>query len=117
MIITGGAEPIGDIDWNNWTSQLDVHLTSYASLLQLVLPDLRQQPGSAIVAISSTATPMTARSRANEETRNSWIERSALKRLVEPEEIGAVAQFLLSDEASFITGQAIVVDSGVTTPF
>jgi NAD(P)-dependent dehydrogenase (short-subunit alcohol dehydrogenase family) len=27
------AEPIGDIDWNNWASQLDVHLTSYASLV------------------------------------------------------------------------------------
>jgi len=31
-----------------------------------------------------------------------------------PEEIGAVIGFLASDEASFITGQAIVVDGGLT---
>ncbi|MFC9835530.1 SDR family NAD(P)-dependent oxidoreductase [Rhodococcus sp. NPDC127530] len=31
-----------------------------------------------------------------------------------PEEIGAVAAFLASDQASFITGQAIVVDGGLT---
>jgi NAD(P)-dependent dehydrogenase (short-subunit alcohol dehydrogenase family) len=32
----------------------------------------------------------------------------------EPEEIGKVAAFLVSDDASFMTGQAIVVDGGFT---
>ena len=36
----------------------------------------------------------------------------ALKRLAEPEEIAAVATFLLSDEASFVTGASILADGG-----
>jgi NAD(P)-dependent dehydrogenase (short-subunit alcohol dehydrogenase family) len=37
-----------------------------------------------------------------------------LGRLAEPEEVAKVVRFLLSDEASYMTGAAIVVDGGVT---
>jgi NAD(P)-dependent dehydrogenase (short-subunit alcohol dehydrogenase family) len=37
-----------------------------------------------------------------------------LGRLAEPDEVGRVVRFLLSDDASYVTGAAIVVDGGVT---
>ena len=42
------------------------------------------------------------------------IEEHKLRRMGRPEEIGAVAAFLLSDDASFITGHAMPVDGGYT---
>jgi NAD(P)-dependent dehydrogenase (short-subunit alcohol dehydrogenase family) len=37
-----------------------------------------------------------------------------LKRLGVPEDIGSAVAFLLSDEASWITGQTLVLDGGLT---
>jgi meso-butanediol dehydrogenase / (S,S)-butanediol dehydrogenase / diacetyl reductase len=42
------------------------------------------------------------------------VERTPLKRLGEPEDIAKVVVFLCSDLASFITGQNIVIDGGMT---
>ena len=36
----------------------------------------------------------------------------ALKRMAEPSEIANAALFLLSDQASFVTGSAMIVDGG-----
>jgi meso-butanediol dehydrogenase / (S,S)-butanediol dehydrogenase / diacetyl reductase len=47
-------------------------------------------------------------------TYESWRRAIALQRWGTPDEIAAVMQFLLSDEASFVTGTAIVVDGGVS---
>lgn len=41
-------------------------------------------------------------------------ERIPLKRMAEPDEIAAVHLFLASDEASYITGQVVWVDGGLT---
>lgn len=42
------------------------------------------------------------------------LERIPYRRLAEPDEIASVHAFLASDEASYITGQVIFVDGGVT---
>ena len=46
-----------------------------------------------------------------EQKRDTWSQQ-AIKRLGEPEDITGAILFLTSDDAAFITGQAIVVDGG-----
>lgn len=58
-------------------------------------------------------TPMLQRAmNASEGLRQRFIDRIFLGRLGDPEEIGSAVHFLLSSEASYITGQELIVDGG-----
>ena len=153
-------EPIGEIDWDHWSAQIDVHLNAFARIVQTTLPDLRRHGGSSIVGISSingliggptnpaycaakagmlgltrsltaslgpfgirvnaicpgyVETEMTRAALQSAAVRERFVDASALKRIGNSEEIGRAVRFLLSDDASFVTGQALAVDGGVTT--
>ena len=59
-------------------------------------------------------TPLTESLTANQETYSHLIGAHPLGRLAQPEEIANVVLFLASDEASFVTGAAWLVDGGYT---
>ncbi len=49
-----------------------------------------------------------------QDVRESFVQAHALGRVGEAHEIAAAAVFLASDDASFVTGSALVVDGGYT---
>ena len=50
----------------------------------------------------------------DEERRKIFLGEQPIAQLGQPDDIGGLALFLASDEASFITGQVFVVDGGAT---
>lgn len=60
----------------------------------------------------SIATEMLGDIRADPATRNRILSRTPLGRVGQPSEIAAIAAFLASDDASYITGQTIYADGG-----
>jgi 3-oxoacyl-[acyl-carrier protein] reductase len=50
-----------------------------------------------------------------EEIRNQYIEKIPLGRFGSPEDVAGVVAFLVSDEASYITGEVVRVNGGIYT--
>ena len=65
------------------------------------------------IAPSLTDTPLASRLLSTEERREQSAERHPLKRVGSPDDIAAMASFLLSEESSWISGQIIGVDGGM----
>jgi len=68
-----------------------------------------------VIAPSLVDTPLAKRLLNNDKKRESMDERHPLKRVGTPEDIANTAVFLLGDKSTWITGQVIGVDGGLST--
>ncbi len=59
-------------------------------------------------------TAMTKRILRNPAVRQGLLDRTPMNRFVQPEDVAKAALFLASDEASFITGEGLTVDGGMS---
>lgn len=66
------------------------------------------------VAPALTDTPLASRLLSSDQKRSAMAERHPLKRIGEPDDIAAIAEFLLTHQSSWITGQVIGVDGGMS---
>ena len=67
------------------------------------------------IAPSLTDTPLAAALLSTPEKRDANALRHPLKRIGQPGDIAAAALFLLSDQSSWMTGQVLAVDGGIST--
>ena len=103
----GGTRPEPGIGWYNATKAAVIHLTAQLSLELAPL-----------IRVNAIAPGLVR----TELARGLWEKNEAtvarhipMHRLGEPDDIATMALFLLSDAASWLTGQTIVVDGGTTT--
>jgi NAD(P)-dependent dehydrogenase (short-subunit alcohol dehydrogenase family) len=68
-----------------------------------------------VVAPSLTDTPLASKLLADNDKKEAAGKRHPLGRVGTPEDLAELATFLLSDKASWITGQVIGVDGGMGT--
>ncbi len=68
-----------------------------------------------LIAPSITDTPMASQILKNEERKKMSAKRHPLDRVGTPGDIAAMASFLISDESSWMTGQTLGVDGGMST--
>ena len=68
-----------------------------------------------VVAPSLTATPMAEKFLNTPEKKDAAAKRHPIGRFGKPEDISSAIAFLLSDESSWITGQVLAIDGGMST--
>lgn len=68
-----------------------------------------------VIAPSLTDTPLADKFLNNDVKKEKSAERNPLKRFGKPEDLAHIAQFLISEKSSWITGQVFHVDGGMST--
>ncbi len=67
------------------------------------------------IAPSLTDTPLAEKLLANEQKRAAMADRHPLKRIGTPDDVASLAEFLLTKDSSWISGQVIGVDGGMSS--
>lgn len=101
--------------WGKTGASCEVHYSAAKAGLRGMTMALAKELGLSGITVNCIepgviATEMNAE--LDQETLSSLCEETPMGRLGKPEEIAALAVFLASDEASFITGQCIGIDGG-----
>jgi 3-oxoacyl-[acyl-carrier protein] reductase len=108
--VTSAAGVLGTIGQINYSA-------AKAGVVGLTMSAAKElaKHGITVNAIApGAATPMTETIRTDERFKDKYLERIPMGRWAEPEEIAPAFVFFASDAASFVTGQVLAADGGMT---
>jgi 3-oxoacyl-[acyl-carrier protein] reductase len=108
--VTSAAGVLGTIGQINYSA-------AKAGILGLTMSAAKElaKHGITVNAIApGAATPMTETIRTDDRFRDKYLERIPMGRWAEPDEIAPAFVFFASDAASFVTGQILAADGGMT---
>lgn len=99
----------------NFHSQVSTSKGAVEGLIRSLAAELA--PGIRVngIAPSMTDTPLASSLLSNQQKKEANAERHPLKRIGTPEDIANMAEFLLTDKSSWITGQIMHVDGGMSS--
>jgi NAD(P)-dependent dehydrogenase (short-subunit alcohol dehydrogenase family) len=113
--------PLSRIQDEQFRKVLDNNILANHWLIQLVSPQMIERRAGSIIIISSigglhgsAVLGAYAISKAADFQLGRALSKTPLARIGQPEDIAGAAVFLASDEASYVTGQVLVVDGGAT---
>ncbi len=108
--VTSAAGVLGTIGQINYSA-------AKAGIVGLTMSAAKElaKHGITVNAIApGAATPMTETIRTDERFKDKYLERIPMGRWAEPEEIAPAFVFFASDASSFVTGQVLAADGGMT---
>ena len=108
--VTSAAGVLGTIGQINYSA-------AKAGIVGLTMSAAKElaKYGITVNAIApGAATPMTETIRTDERFKDKYLERIPMGRWAEPDEIAPAFVFFASDAASFVTGQVLAADGGMT---
>jgi len=108
--VTSTAGVLGTIGQINYSA-------AKAGIVGLTMSAARELAKHGITANAvapGAATPMTETIRTDERFKDRYLDRIPMGRWAEPEEIAPVFVFFASDAASYVTGQVLAADGGMT---
>jgi NAD(P)-dependent dehydrogenase (short-subunit alcohol dehydrogenase family) len=117
---------------DTWQQVLDVNVMGIARCCRHGIPALLSSGGGSIVNVASfvahmgaanalcpgpVLTPLLAKFLSDDARRQRRLVHIPLGRFGEPIEVAYGALFLASDESSFMTGQSLIIDGGITAAY
>jgi NAD(P)-dependent dehydrogenase (short-subunit alcohol dehydrogenase family) len=99
----------------NYHTQVSASKGAVEGLMRALAAELAPKVRVNCVALSLTDTPLTHHLLNTDEKRSQNDQRHPLKRIGKPADIAAAAEFLLSENSSWITGQVLHVDGGMSS--